>query len=119
MFQAALHATAHPVAHAAHAVAIPTLSSTHALSTTTIRQSSDPHHIDAHHVDAHAPDLFGVSSKAGKISSDEEQATSLEHLELLGQMQGVSVFNEEPLDSSRLGTLENPLVCANSFLSSI
>ena len=47
MFQAALHAAARPVAHAAHAVAIPTLSSTHALSTTAIRQSSDPHHIDA------------------------------------------------------------------------
>ena len=47
MFQAALHTAACPVAHAAHAVAIPTLSSTCALSTTTIRQSSDPHHIDA------------------------------------------------------------------------
>ena len=30
-----------------HAVAIPTLSSTRALSTTAIRRSSDPHHIDA------------------------------------------------------------------------
>lgn len=43
------------------------------------------------------------------MPTDEEQATGLERLELLGEMQGINVFDEEPLDSSRLGTLENPV----------
>jgi cytochrome c oxidase subunit 5b len=37
------------------------------------------------------------------------QATGLARLELLAEMQGVSLFDEEPLDASRLGTLDDPV----------
>lgn len=122
MLQAAIRAATRPAAQATRAALRPTQISNRTFSTTILRRSSDPHHVDAHgHVDAHAPGLFGVGSEPGKISTDEEQATGLERLELLGEMQGVSVFDEEPLDSSRLGTLDNPiqvfsLVCTNTTL---
>ena len=104
MLQAAVRAAAtRPAARATRAAFNRTL------FTTALRRSSDSHHVDKHHVDAHAPGLFGVGSKPGKISTDDEQATGLERLELLGEMQGVNVFDEEPLDSSRLGTLDNPI----------
>lgn len=68
------------------------------------------------------PKLFGPGAPPGEIPSDELQATGLDRLELLAEMQGVSLFDEEPLDSSRLGTLDNPvkvysLVCVVLVLS--
>lgn len=120
MLQAAVRAANRPAAQAARVALRSTQLATRTLSTTALRRSSDPHHVDGHkHIDPHAPGLFGVGSKAGEMPTSEGQATGLERLELLGEMQGVSVFDEEPLDSSRLGTLDNPvkvfsLVCAST-----
>ena len=122
MFRAAVRAASRPAAQATRPALRQTQFHNRTFSTTVLCRSSDSHHVDGHgHVDAHAPGLFGVGSKSGKISTDEEQATGLERLELLGEMQGVNVFDEEPLESSRLGTLENPiqvfsLVCTSLTL---
>ncbi|EED16595.1 cytochrome c subunit Vb, putative [Talaromyces stipitatus ATCC 10500] len=55
-------------------------------------------------------DLLPPGTKAGQVPSDLEQATGLERLELLGKMQGIDVFDMKPLDASRKGTLENPII---------
>lgn len=60
-------------------------------------------------VDSH--DLIGPgSSDPKKLPTDIEQATGLERFELLGQLEGVEVFDNQPLDSSRTGTIANPIV---------
>lgn len=69
-----------------------------ALSTTTPRFSGPA-----------PPSLYGEGAKPGEIPSDEQQATGLERLQLLGEMQGIEAFDLEPLDSSRVGTLEDPV----------
>lgn len=56
-----------------------------------------------------APSIFGPGSKAGEIPTDELQSTGLERLQLLGELEGVEVFDTEPLDSSRIGTLADPI----------
>lgn len=69
---------------------------------TTIRASS-----------AHGPappQLFGIGGKPGEVPSDVDQATGLERLQLLGDLEGVEVFDESPLDASRLGTKVNPIL---------
>ncbi|EEH18763.2 cytochrome c oxidase subunit 4, mitochondrial [Paracoccidioides brasiliensis Pb03] len=63
----------------------------------------------APHIETEA-DLLPPGAKAGSIPTDYEQATGLERLELLGKMHGVDVFDMRPLDSSRLGTLDNPII---------
>ncbi|KAI9649422.1 Cytochrome c oxidase subunit 4 [Ciborinia camelliae] len=55
-------------------------------------------------------DLMGPGAAPGTIPTDLEQATGLERLEILGKMQGVDIFDMKPLDSSRKGTLDNPIV---------
>ncbi|OKL56641.1 Cytochrome c oxidase subunit 4, mitochondrial [Talaromyces atroroseus] len=55
-------------------------------------------------------DLLPPGSKPTTVPSDLEQATGLERLELLGKMQGIDVFDMRPLDASRKGTLENPII---------
>jgi len=55
-------------------------------------------------------DLIGSGAAPGTIPTDLEQATGLERLEILGKMQGVDIFDMKPLDSSRKGTLDNPIV---------
>ncbi|TFK75225.1 cytochrome c oxidase polypeptide IV [Pluteus cervinus] len=57
-----------------------------------------------------APQLFGAGGKAGQVPTDFEQATGLERLELLGEMEGIKVFDDAPLDASRLGTKANPVL---------
>ncbi|KAF8233193.1 COX5B-domain-containing protein [Tricholoma matsutake] len=57
-----------------------------------------------------APQLFGEGGKAGEVPSDIEQATGLERLQLLGELEGVDVFDESPLDASRIGTKANPVL---------
>jgi cytochrome c oxidase subunit 5b len=57
-----------------------------------------------------APQLFGEGGKAGEVPSDYEQATGLERLQLLGELEGVDVFDESPLDASRIGTKANPIL---------
>lgn len=55
-------------------------------------------------------DLIGPGAAPGTVPTDFEQATGLERLEILGKMEGVDVFDMKPLDASRRGTMENPIV---------
>ena len=70
-----------------------------ALSTTAARRSGHPA----------APQIFGEGAKAGEIPTDENQSTGLERLQVLGAIEGVEVFDFKPLDSSRIGTLADPI----------
>jgi cytochrome c oxidase subunit 5b len=56
------------------------------------------------------PQIYGEGAKPGTVPTDFEQATGLERLELLGDMEGVAIFDTEPLDSSRMGTLDDPIL---------
>lgn len=58
----------------------------------------------------HIDDLRGPGAKPGTVPTDLEQATGLERLEILGKMEGVDIFDMQPLDASRRGTLDNPLM---------
>ncbi|KAH7140848.1 cytochrome c oxidase subunit VB-domain-containing protein [Dactylonectria macrodidyma] len=55
-------------------------------------------------------DLFGPGAKPGTVPTDLEQSTGLERLEILGKMEGVDIFDMRPLDASRLGTMESPIL---------
>ncbi|KAH0601349.1 hypothetical protein MHUMG1_00223 [Metarhizium humberi] len=55
-------------------------------------------------------DLFGPGARPGSVPTDLEQATGLERLEILGKMEGVDIFDMRPLDASRKGTMENPIM---------
>jgi len=55
-------------------------------------------------------DLFGPGAAPGTVPTDLEQATGLERLEILGKMEGVDIFDMRPLDASRLGTMEDPIM---------
>ncbi|TGO51248.1 hypothetical protein BOTNAR_0363g00090 [Botryotinia narcissicola] len=55
-------------------------------------------------------DLLGPGAAPGTIPTDLDQATGLERLEILGKMQGVDIFDMKPLDASRKGTLDNPII---------
>ncbi|MCJ1388507.1 Cytochrome c oxidase subunit 4 [Xylographa bjoerkii] len=55
-------------------------------------------------------DLLPPGGAVGTVPTDLEQATGLERLEILGKMQGVDIFDMKPLDASRKGTLDNPIV---------
>ncbi|RAO71309.1 uncharacterized protein BHQ10_007321 [Talaromyces amestolkiae] len=55
-------------------------------------------------------DLLPPGGKPGQVPSDLEQATGLERLELLGKMRGIDMFDMRPLDASRKGTLEDPIL---------
>jgi len=76
-------------------------SSLRALSTSAIR-SSDDHH-------AAAPSIYGVGAKPGEIPTDESQSTGLDRVQVLGLLGGKDVFDLDPLDSSRIGTLADPI----------
>lgn len=39
-----------------------------------------------------------------------EQSTGMERLEILGKMEGVDIFDMRPLDASRKGTLDEPIL---------
>jgi cytochrome c oxidase subunit 5b len=65
------------------------------------------HHSDDHH--AAAPSIYGVGAKPGEIPTDESQSTGLDRVQVLGLLEGVDVFDLEPLDSSRIGTLADPI----------
>ncbi|KAG6373343.1 cytochrome c oxidase polypeptide IV [Boletus reticuloceps] len=69
-----------------------------ALSTTAARRSGAP-----------PPQLFGQGGKTGEIPTDEQQATGLERFQLMGEMEGHEAFDLQPLDSSRVGTLKDPI----------
>jgi len=55
-------------------------------------------------------DLLPTGANPGTMPTDLEQATGLERLELLGKMQGIDLFDMKPLDASRKGTLEDPII---------
>ncbi|UNI22921.1 Cytochrome c oxidase subunit 4 [Purpureocillium takamizusanense] len=55
-------------------------------------------------------DLFGPGAAPGTVPTDLEQATGLERLEILGKMEGVDIFDMRPLDASRKGTMESPIL---------
>lgn len=55
------------------------------------------------------PVIQGEGAKDGEIPTDEQQATGLERFELLGKLQGVEVFDMEPLQMTHLGTTQNPI----------
>jgi len=55
-------------------------------------------------------DLLPPGATSGTMPTDIEQATGLERLELLGKMEGIDIFDMRPLDASRLGTLEDPII---------
>nr|POE99515.1 cytochrome c oxidase subunit 4, mitochondrial [Quercus suber] len=59
-------------------------------------------------------DLMPPGAQPGTVPTDLEQATGLERLEILGKMQGVDIFDMRPLDASRKGTVEDPIM-VNSF----
>ncbi|KAJ5094202.1 hypothetical protein N7456_010063 [Penicillium angulare] len=55
-------------------------------------------------------DLIPPGAKPGTVPTDYVQATGLERLELIGKMQGIDIFDMRPLDASRKGTLEDPII---------
>ncbi|WVQ73957.1 hypothetical protein IAR50_003538 [Cryptococcus sp. DSM 104548] len=61
------------------------------------------------------PQLLGPGSKAGEVPSDENQSTGLERFELLGKLEGVDVFDMNPLEVTRLGTTEDPIPIYSLF----
>ncbi|KZT73699.1 COX5B, subunit VB of cytochrome c oxidase [Daedalea quercina L-15889] len=58
---------------------------------------------------APTPPLYGPGGKPGEIPSDLDQATGLRRAQVLAEREGVKLFDEEPLDSSRIGTLADPI----------
>lgn len=101
MFKAALR-SARPAVLAARAGVKPAnAASLRALSTTAIRRS------DGHH--ASAPSLYGTGAKEGEVPTDEAQSTGLDRVQVLGNLEGVEVFDLNPLDASRIGTLADPI----------
>ncbi|KFZ08631.1 hypothetical protein V501_05867 [Pseudogymnoascus sp. VKM F-4519 (FW-2642)] len=55
-------------------------------------------------------DLLPQGAQPGTISTDLEQATGLERVEILGKMEGIDIFDMRPLDSSRTGTIADPIM---------
>lgn len=98
MFNAAVRA-ARPAAQAARAFVKPSGSSLRAFSTSLRVQSGPP-----------PPQLYGTGGKAGEIPTDIEQATGLERLQLLGELEGIKIFDDTPLDASRIGTKADPIL---------
>ncbi|TDL16559.1 COX5B-domain-containing protein [Rickenella mellea] len=78
--------------------------------------SASPRSLAGDHGHDAAPQLYGPGLKdpAG-VPSDEDQATGLERLQLLGKMEGVDVFDMSPLDASRLGTMKDPIAVPSLF----
>lgn len=83
------------------------VSRTAALSTSAIRREG---HI-------YAPPTFGPGAKAGEIPTDQAQSTGLERIQTFGNLQGVPVFDLEPLDASRVGTLKDPILVFSTVRS--
>ena len=99
MFQQVIRA-ARPAILSARSSLKPSTSKLRAFSTTLHVQSGGPP----------PPQLYGEGGKAGSVPTDIEQATGLERLELLGELEGVKVFDDGPLDSSRIGTKKDPVL---------
>ena len=98
MFQTAIRAAARPAFSGARAALRRPATSLRAFSTTQRANSGPP-----------PPQLFGAGGKPGEVPTDIEQATGLERLQLLGELEGINVFDQEALDSSRVGTKADPI----------
>lgn len=92
MFRVAIR----PVAFTARA--FKPVTSVRALAVSAVRRSGDP-----------APPLYPPGAKTGEVPVDDVHATGLERLQVLGEKEGIKVFDYEPLDSSRIGTLADPV----------
>ncbi|KAF9533819.1 cytochrome c oxidase subunit VB-domain-containing protein [Crepidotus variabilis] len=99
MFRNAIRA-ARPIAFAARTSSKPSTSAARAFSTSVRVLSGGPP----------PPQLFGEGAKAGTVPTDLEQATGLERLQLMGEMEGFAVFDDSPLEASHLGTKANPVL---------
>ena len=103
MFAAALR----PTSLAARAALRPArTAAVRAISSTAARRSDVP-----------TPQIFGEGAKPGQVPTDENQSTGLERLQVLGAIEGVEVFDLKPLDSSRIGTLADPVKVFSSVSS--
>ncbi|GAA6063363.1 hypothetical protein JCM10212_004409 [Sporobolomyces blumeae] len=56
------------------------------------------------------PTVLGPGGKTGEVPTDIEQATGLERFELLHKLKGEEAFSLEPLEVTRLGTLNDPIM---------
>jgi len=101
MLHIALRSARASVLTARAGIARPSSSFSRSLSISAIRRSDDHH--------AAAPSIYGVGAKPGEIPTDESQSTGLDRVQVLGLLEGVDVFDLEPLDSSRIGTLADPI----------
>lgn len=55
-------------------------------------------------------DLMSPGTTPGSVPTDLEHAVGLERLEIIAKMEGVDIFDMKPLDASRMGTLDNPIM---------
>ena len=82
-----------------------------AWSKPTTTTSSRAFTISATRKSGHAsPQLLGEGGKAGEVPTDLNQLTGLERLQTMGYLEGIEVFDSQPLDSSRIGTLDKPVL---------
>ena len=56
------------------------------------------------------PLIYGPGSAPGAVPTDEQQATGLERLQLLGKMEGVDVFNMKKPQATKKGTMAEPIL---------
>ncbi|KAF7976965.1 hypothetical protein HWV62_5033 [Athelia sp. TMB] len=110
MLTSAIRAAARPAFKAATRTASrSTVTSIRAISTTQTRLS-DAHGHEHGHIANGDSNLFGPGAPAGQVPTEVEQATGLDRLELLAEMQGQKLFDEEPLPAEFTGTKENPVL---------
>nr|CAG8433249.1 9550_t:CDS:2 [Entrophospora candida] len=53
---------------------------------------------------------LGPRAKPGTVPSEVEQSTGLERLEILAKLDGVDIFDENPLPVASFGTKTNPVI---------
>ena len=75
---------------------------------TTSRRSAGDHHAP--------PGLLGEGAPHGTVPTEVNQSTGLERLQILGHMDGVDVFDLQPLEVTRLGTKTDPIL-VKSYVS--
>ncbi|KAG7089552.1 hypothetical protein E1B28_011225 [Marasmius oreades] len=60
------------------------------------------------------PQIFGPGIQPGEVPGIHEQSTGLERLQHLGELEGIPAFDTAALDSSRVGTKQNPILVASA-----
>lgn len=110
MFSSAIRSAARPALKAAtRSAARSTFTSIRLISTTQTRLSADHGH-EHKEIVSGDQNLFGPGAPAGQVPTEVEQATGLDRLELLAEMQGQKLFDEEPLPAEFTGTKEKPVL---------